>query len=106
MSGGYCISQRTFQFIQETLRCYPKVDLFASKKNRLLRKYASVIYLEQIIQEGPKQYRKCTWRRIHVPVLISSDFEKYSKFANEGFKVIMIIPKWNKYYDLFIVINQ
>jgi hypothetical protein len=43
MSGDYSLPRKTFQFIQETLRCYPTVDMFASKKNQLLKKYALVI---------------------------------------------------------------
>jgi hypothetical protein len=43
MSGDYSLPRKTFQFIQETLRCYPTVNIFASKKNQLLKKYALVI---------------------------------------------------------------
>jgi hypothetical protein len=33
MSGDYSLPRKTFRFIQETLRCYPTLDMFASKKN-------------------------------------------------------------------------
>jgi hypothetical protein len=92
MSGDYCITQRTFQFIQETLRCYPKIDLFASKKNRLLQKFALVRF---------RQYRnalRIDWRKIHVPVSIYLPIplilKSIQKFADEGSKATMITPKW------------
>jgi ribonuclease HI len=36
MSRDYSLPQKIFQFIQETLRCYPKVDMFALKKKYIL----------------------------------------------------------------------
>jgi hypothetical protein len=50
MSGYYHLSKRVFQRIQRIWGCYPKVDLFASKKNRLVKTYGSV---------RSKQHRKC-----------------------------------------------
>jgi hypothetical protein len=35
MSGDYQLNEMVFQRIQKMWHCYPKVDLFASKKNRL-----------------------------------------------------------------------
>jgi hypothetical protein len=43
MSGDYQLKEEIFQKIQRMWRCYPKVDLFASKKNRLTKTYTSVI---------------------------------------------------------------
>jgi hypothetical protein len=41
MSGDYHLKEEVFQMIQ--WRCFPKVDLFASKLNRLVKTYAPVI---------------------------------------------------------------
>jgi hypothetical protein len=36
MSGDYSLPRKTFQFIQETLKCYPTMDIFASKKEPII----------------------------------------------------------------------
>jgi hypothetical protein len=43
MSRDYQLKEKIFQRIQKMWPCYPKVDLFASKKNQLIKTYASVI---------------------------------------------------------------
>jgi hypothetical protein len=43
MSGDYHLKEEVFQMIQRKWRCFPKVDLFMSKLNRLIKTYASVI---------------------------------------------------------------
>jgi DNA-binding PucR family transcriptional regulator len=43
MNRDYHLNEKMFQRIQRMWRCYPRIDLFESKKNRLIRTYASVI---------------------------------------------------------------
>jgi hypothetical protein len=43
MSGDYQLRTEVFQTIQRRWKCFPKVDLFTSKLNRLVKTYASVI---------------------------------------------------------------
>jgi hypothetical protein len=50
MIGDYQLKEEIFQRIQRMWRCYPKVDLFASKKNWLIKTYSS---------KRSRQHRKC-----------------------------------------------
>jgi NAD-specific glutamate dehydrogenase len=80
MSRYYYTPQRTFQFIQETLRCYPKVDLFASRKNHLLRKYALVIP-----SKDPNNLRntlRIEWQKTFFNSDISTDSIGSKKYSN------------------------
>jgi hypothetical protein len=72
MSGDYSLPRKTFQFIQETLRCYPTVDMFASKKNRLLKKYASVIPTKDPDNVG--NALRIDWRKFIYPLLLHPQF--------------------------------
>jgi hypothetical protein len=40
MSGDYHLNDKVFQRIQRMWGCYPRIDLFTSKKNRLIKTYA------------------------------------------------------------------
>jgi hypothetical protein len=43
MSGDYHLKEQVFQIIQWKWKCFPKIDLFMSKLNRLIKTYALVI---------------------------------------------------------------
>jgi hypothetical protein len=77
------------------LKCYQKVDLFASKKNRLLRKYASAIPTKD--PNNIKNTLRIDWKKIHVVVLIHPliplILKSIQKFADKKFKAIMITQK-------------
>jgi hypothetical protein len=67
--------------------------MFASKKNRLLKKYASAIPTKD-----PDKYRECTKNRLKkvcIPHIItspdSSDSENYTEICQQ---TILIVPKW------------
>jgi hypothetical protein len=96
MSGDYSLPRKTFQFIQETLRCYLIVDMFASKKNQLLKKYASVIPTKD--PDNVKNALRIDWRKFVYPMLLHPPIplilKTIQKFANEGSKAILIVPKW------------
>jgi ribonuclease HI len=68
MCGDYSLPRKTFQFIQETLRCYPNVDMFASKKSRLSKKYALVILTKDPNNVG--NTLRIDWRKFIYPVLL------------------------------------
>jgi hypothetical protein len=68
MSGDYHLNKRVFQRIQRMWRCYPKVDLFASKKNRLVKTYASVIPRRDPDNIG--NALRLDWKNIKGPILL------------------------------------
>jgi hypothetical protein len=72
------------------------VDLFASKKNRLLQKYASVIPSKDPDNIG--NTLRLDWSKIKYPALIHPPIplilKSIQKFAKEGTKAIIIVPKW------------
>jgi hypothetical protein len=68
MSGDYHLNERMFQRIQKMWRCYPKVDLFASKKNRLTKIYASIIPRRDPDNIG--NALRLNWSNIKRPVLL------------------------------------
>jgi hypothetical protein len=82
MSGDYSLPRKTFQFIQETLRCYPTINMFASKKNRLLKKFASVIPTKDPDNVGNRL------EKVHIPCIITSpdtsDSENYTEICQRG----------------------
>jgi hypothetical protein len=82
-----------FQRIQWMWRCYPKVDLFTSKKNRLTKTCNS--------KKRFKQHRK--WLKaglfkhkrphfLHPPIFLL--LKVLRKFQEEGKIAILIAPSW------------
>jgi hypothetical protein len=119
MNGNCCLSQKTFQFIQKTLKCYPKINLLASKKNRHLQKYTSKIHTKN--PNNIKNTLKIDWKKFHFLVLIHPPIplilKNIQKLANEKSKTMMITVKWkvqnnykkngtNFYYYLLKIINH
>jgi hypothetical protein len=96
MSGDYQLKEEIFQRIQKMWRCYPKVDLFASKKNRLIRTYASVIPRWDLDNVG--NALRLNWKNIKGPVLLHPPIplllKVLKKFKEEGKIVILIAPAW------------
>jgi hypothetical protein len=96
MSGDYHLDDKVFQRIQRMWRCYPKVDLFASKKNRLVRMYVSVIPRKDLDNIG--NALRLNWSNIKGLVLlyplIPLLLKVLKKFQEEGKIAILIAPSW------------
>jgi hypothetical protein len=52
MSGDYHLNDKVFQRIQWMWRCYSRIDLFASKKNRLIKIYVLMILRKDLDNIG------------------------------------------------------
>jgi hypothetical protein len=96
MSGDYQLKEEIFQRIQRMWQCYPKVDLFASKKNRLIQTYASVIPRGDPDNVG--NALRLNWANtkglvlLHPPIPLLLKVLK--KFKEEGKIAILIAPSW------------
>jgi hypothetical protein len=70
--------------------------MFASKKNRLLKKYALVIPTKDPDNIG--NALRIDWKRFVYPILlhplIPLILKTIQKFATEGSKAMLIVPKW------------
>jgi hypothetical protein len=77
------------------MRCYPTVEMFASKKNQLLKKYASMIPTKDPDNVGSAL--RIDWRKFVYPMLLHPPIplilKTIQKFSNKGSKAILIIPK-------------
>jgi hypothetical protein len=75
-------------------RCYPKVDLFASKKNRLTKTYASVIPRRD--PDNIRNALRLNWSNIKGPILLHLPnpllLKVLRKFQEEGKIAILIAP--------------
>jgi hypothetical protein len=96
MSGDYQLKEEIFQRIQRMWWCYSKVDLFASKRNRLIRTYASVI--PQWDPENLGNALRLNWANIKGPILLHPPIplllRVLKKFKEEGKIAILIAPAW------------
>jgi hypothetical protein len=96
MSGDYQLNETVFQRIQKMWHCYPKVDLFASKKNRLIRTYASVIPRGDSDNIG--NALRLDWSKIKGPILLHPPIplllKVLRKFKEEGKIAVLIAPSW------------
>jgi hypothetical protein len=68
MSGNYHLKEQVFQIIQWKWKYFPKVDLFTSKLNKLVKTYASVIPRKDPDNIG--NALRLDWSRIKGPVLL------------------------------------
>jgi hypothetical protein len=96
MSRDYHLNEKVFQRIQQMRRCYPRVDLFASKKNRLIRTYALVIPRNDPDNIG--NTLRLNWSNIKGPVFLHPPIplllKVLRKFQEEGKIAILIAPSW------------
>jgi hypothetical protein len=96
MSGDYQLNEVVFQRIQKIWHCYPKVDLFASKKNKLIKTYASVIPRGDLDNIG--NALRLDWSNIKSPVLLHPPIplllKVLRKFQEEGKIAILIAYYW------------
>jgi hypothetical protein len=96
MSRDYQLKEEIFQRIQRMWRCYPKVDLFASKRNRLTRTYASVILRGDPDNVG--NVLRMNWKNVKGPVLLHPPIplllKVSKKFKEKGKIAILIAPAW------------
>jgi hypothetical protein len=89
MSGDYQLNKKVFQRIQRMWHCYPKVDLFASKKNQLIKTYASIIPRGDTDNIG--NALRQNWSKIKTPILLLL-LKVLKKFQEEGKIAILIAP--------------
>jgi hypothetical protein len=96
MSGNFQLKEEIFKRIQRMWRCYPRVDLFASKRNRLIRTYASVIPLWDPDNVG--NALRLNWKNVKGSVLLHPPIpllpKVLRKFKEEGKIAILIAPAW------------
>jgi hypothetical protein len=96
MSRDYQLKEEIFQRIQRMWRCYPKVDLFAPKRNRLIKTYTSVI--PRWDPDNIGNALRLNWENIKGPVLLHPPIplllKVLKKFKEEGKIAILIAPAW------------
>jgi hypothetical protein len=96
MSGDYYLNKEVFQKIQKMWRCYLKVDLFTSKKNRLTKTYASVIPRKD--PDNIRNTLRLNWSNIKGSILLHPPIplllKVLKKFYEEGKIAILIAPSW------------
>jgi hypothetical protein len=73
MSGDYHLNERVFPRIQWIWRCYPKVDLFVLKKNRLTKICVSDT------KKRSRQHKKCLETGLSADPSSAENIEKISK---------------------------
>jgi hypothetical protein len=96
MSRDYHLKEQVFQIIQWRWKCFPKVDLFASKLNKLVKTYVSVIPRKDPDNIG--NALRLDWSKIKGPVLLHPPvpliLKVLQKFREEGKIAILIVPSW------------
>jgi hypothetical protein len=92
MSRDYHLKEKIFQMIQWKWRCFPKVDLFASKLNRLVKTYTSVIPRKDPNNIGIGLVKNKNPILLHPPIPLI--FKVLQKFRKKGKIDILIVPSW------------